>query len=105
MKLSAVIAISSLASVQASWTFDAYCPDALAHPQAWSGSGNKACTSFSPTCKKGDHIEWDRSVLSSCILRLYSGQPCTAAQELGSSGADWYHELGQAVGAWGVTGC
>ena len=80
------------------------CPEAQGHSQGGQGSNNRGCTALSPICHAGDEvcvsfpiesstsglidipaqIGWDGVLLADrgCVLRLYSGTPCTAAQEV-----------------------
>ncbi|KAH7135453.1 hypothetical protein B0J11DRAFT_502271 [Dendryphion nanum] len=108
MKLTFISSTALLFATANAWSLEAYCPNNLAHPLKWSGSGNRGCTKFGSSvtsCKTGDTFYWNNALLSDCVFRLYSGSPCRADQEIGYSNDDWNKKLTRNAPYFGVTGC
>ena len=92
MKFTVLSSTALLLATANAWSLEAYCPNNLAHPLKWSGSGNKGCTKFGSTqtsCKTGDTVSllswwccsFDWSSLSSIGITPFSRivfSDCTA---------------------------
>lgn len=95
MKLSTTTAIwLAFAAYASSWT--------LGTPrQQFDGHDNFGCTAIK--VDKGETIDWDVGVFSSCTLRIYDDSNCHV--QIGISSWDWEKVLTRPMRAFDVRNC
>jgi hypothetical protein len=93
--LTTVLSVSALVSTAQAWSF-------TTPYQAFQGEKNFGCTGH--FVGKGEIIDWQNGLLSSCVLRIYNDKDC--AVQIGWSANDWDdHILGRSMYAFQVTDC
>ncbi|EMD67881.1 hypothetical protein COCSADRAFT_294188 [Bipolaris sorokiniana ND90Pr] len=94
MKLNTIMLLPAFATAIHAWTL-------VLGGQVFDGKGNRGCSRV--TANAGSRLDWDRAILSSCCVHLYSDAGCS--KQNGYSCSDWEKNLGQNVRAFKVTDC